>query len=102
MRIAVTSQNFRTITGHAGRARRFPVFVGETAGRVPGAVRQDRAQGRRLPGGWFRGRHGRHGVAGEIPPPTAGERFVISLMEAPMAPANGAMEAWAKTIRDRS
>jgi predicted Fe-Mo cluster-binding NifX family protein len=26
MRIAVTSQNFRTITGHAGRARRFLVF----------------------------------------------------------------------------
>ena len=26
MRIAVTSQNFRTVTGHAGRARRFMVF----------------------------------------------------------------------------
>lgn len=26
MRIAVTSQNFRTVTGHAGRARRFIVF----------------------------------------------------------------------------
>ena len=26
MRIAVSSQNFRTITGHAGRARRFIVF----------------------------------------------------------------------------
>ena len=32
MRIAVTSQNFRTVTGHAGRARRFIVFaVGDTA-----------------------------------------------------------------------
>ncbi|MDD5249567.1 MAG: NifB/NifX family molybdenum-iron cluster-binding protein [Rhodocyclaceae bacterium] len=30
MRIAVTSQNFRTVTGHAGRARRFIVF--EVAG----------------------------------------------------------------------
>lgn len=30
MRIAITSQNFRTITGHAGKARRFMVF--ETAG----------------------------------------------------------------------
>ena len=28
MRIAVTSQNFRTVTGHAGRARRFVVFEG--------------------------------------------------------------------------
>ena len=26
MRIAVTSQNFRTITGHAGKARRFIVY----------------------------------------------------------------------------
>ncbi len=30
MRIAVTSQNFRTVTGHAGRARRFIVFEGES------------------------------------------------------------------------
>ena len=30
MKIAVTSQNFRTVTNHAGRARRFVVFtVGE-------------------------------------------------------------------------
>jgi predicted Fe-Mo cluster-binding NifX family protein len=26
MRVAVTSQNFRTVTGHAGKARRFIVF----------------------------------------------------------------------------
>ena len=32
MRIAVTSQNFRTVTGHAGRARRFLVF--EADGRT--------------------------------------------------------------------
>ncbi len=31
MRIAVTSQNFRTVTGHAGRARRFIVFAVEGA-----------------------------------------------------------------------
>lgn len=29
MRIAVTSQNFRTVTGHAGRARRFMVFAAD-------------------------------------------------------------------------
>lgn len=33
MRIAVTSQNFRTITGHAGKTRRFLVF--ETQGDAP-------------------------------------------------------------------
>ncbi len=33
MRIAVTSQNFRTVTGHAGRARRFIVF--EADGSLP-------------------------------------------------------------------
>lgn len=41
MRIAVTSQNFRTITGHAGRARRFMVFVGEPDGEVREVVRFD-------------------------------------------------------------
>jgi predicted Fe-Mo cluster-binding NifX family protein len=35
MRIAVTSQNFRTVTGHAGRARRFIVF--EAGGAAPPA-----------------------------------------------------------------
>lgn len=29
MKIAVTSQNFRTVTGHAGRARRFLVYDAE-------------------------------------------------------------------------
>lgn len=33
MRIAVSSQNFRTVTGHAGRARRFIVF--EADGQTP-------------------------------------------------------------------
>ncbi|HEX8988317.1 MAG TPA: NifB/NifX family molybdenum-iron cluster-binding protein [Rhodocyclaceae bacterium] len=34
MRIAVTSQNFRTVTGHAGRARRFMIFEAEP-GQAP-------------------------------------------------------------------
>ena len=35
MRIAVTSQNYRTVTGHAGKARRFVVFEsdGQTSPR---------------------------------------------------------------------
>jgi predicted Fe-Mo cluster-binding NifX family protein len=33
MRIAVTSQNYRTVTGHAGKARRFIVF--ESNGQDP-------------------------------------------------------------------
>lgn len=32
MRIAVTSQNFKTITGHAGKARRFLVFEIDKSG----------------------------------------------------------------------
>jgi predicted Fe-Mo cluster-binding NifX family protein len=35
MRIAVTSQNFKTITRHAGRARRFLVFQSDAVGRSP-------------------------------------------------------------------
>ncbi|GAB4302310.1 MAG: hypothetical protein Kow0096_23710 [Thiohalomonadaceae bacterium] len=37
MRIAVTSQNFRTITGHAGKTRRFLIYEVE-AGRLPREV----------------------------------------------------------------
>ncbi len=37
MRIAVTSQNFRTVTGHAGKSRRFLVFEA-TAGTAPREV----------------------------------------------------------------
>lgn len=29
MRIGITSQNFRTITGHAGKTRRFLVYLGD-------------------------------------------------------------------------
>ncbi len=32
MRIAVTSQNFRTVTGHAGKARRFMIFEASSSG----------------------------------------------------------------------
>jgi predicted Fe-Mo cluster-binding NifX family protein len=39
MRIAITSQNFKTITGHAGKSRRFLVY--ETDGSAP-AVEIDR------------------------------------------------------------
>jgi len=34
MRIAVTSQNFRTITGHAGKARRFMLFEIAEGGNI--------------------------------------------------------------------
>jgi predicted Fe-Mo cluster-binding NifX family protein len=34
MKIAVTSQNFRTITGHAGKTRRFLVFEPDASGNL--------------------------------------------------------------------
>ena len=34
MKIAVTSQNFRTITGHGGRARRYLVYEPDAAGEL--------------------------------------------------------------------
>ncbi len=34
MKIAVTSQNFRTITGHAGKTRRFLVYSGDDNGEL--------------------------------------------------------------------
>ena len=34
MRIGVTSQNFRTITGHAGKTRRFLIFEQDVTGTV--------------------------------------------------------------------
>lgn len=37
MKIAVTSQNFRTVTPHAGRTRRFLVYRAEPAGE-PGEI----------------------------------------------------------------
>ncbi len=34
MRIGVTSQNFRTITGHAGKTRRFLIFEQDATGAL--------------------------------------------------------------------
>ncbi len=34
MNIGITSQNFRTITGHAGKARRFLIFVADSSGNM--------------------------------------------------------------------
>jgi predicted Fe-Mo cluster-binding NifX family protein len=41
MRIAVTSQNFRTVTGHAGKARRFLVYEVGAGATVGEAARLD-------------------------------------------------------------
>ena len=41
MRIAVTSQNFRTITGHAGKSRRFIVFEADADGNPTEVDRLD-------------------------------------------------------------
>lgn len=41
MQIAVTSQNFRTITGHAGKARRFLVFACDDLGQLVEVERLD-------------------------------------------------------------
>jgi predicted Fe-Mo cluster-binding NifX family protein len=41
MKIAVTSQNFRTITGHAGKSRRFLIFTADGTGGVVESGRLD-------------------------------------------------------------
>jgi predicted Fe-Mo cluster-binding NifX family protein len=41
MRIAVTSQNFRTITGHAGKSRRFIVYEADADGNPTEVDRLD-------------------------------------------------------------
>lgn len=41
MRIAVTSQNFRTITGHAGKTRRFIIYEADAEGRPTEVDRLD-------------------------------------------------------------
>jgi predicted Fe-Mo cluster-binding NifX family protein len=41
MKIAVTSQNFRTVTGHAGRARRFLIYDAEPGAEPVEASRLD-------------------------------------------------------------
>ena len=44
MRIAVTSQNFRTITGHAGKTRRFLIYDTGADGAVVESERLDLAK----------------------------------------------------------
>lgn len=41
MRIGVTSQNFRTITGHAGKTRRFLIFEQDATGTLRETERLD-------------------------------------------------------------
>lgn len=41
MRIGVSSQNFRTVTGHAGKTRRFLVYEVQTDGTLREAERLD-------------------------------------------------------------
>ncbi|MEJ2528975.1 MAG: NifB/NifX family molybdenum-iron cluster-binding protein [Gammaproteobacteria bacterium] len=46
MKIGVTSQNFRTITGHAGKARRFIIFAADAgSGEVTEVERLDLPKG---------------------------------------------------------
>ncbi len=45
MKIAVTSQNFRTVTGHAGKTRRFLVFEDGTGGEPKEMQRIDLPKG---------------------------------------------------------
>jgi predicted Fe-Mo cluster-binding NifX family protein len=41
MKIGITSQNFRTITGHAGKSRRFLIFAPDGQGGVQEVERLD-------------------------------------------------------------
>lgn len=41
MRIVISSQNFRTITGHAGKSRRFLIFEGNAEGQAVETGRLD-------------------------------------------------------------
>ncbi len=41
MRVAITSQNFRTVTGHAGKTRRFLVYEIGSDGRIEELERLD-------------------------------------------------------------
>lgn len=48
MRIAVTTQDFKTVTAHAGRARRFIVYAGERGEDVTEVERLDLPAGMSL------------------------------------------------------
>jgi len=41
MKIGITSQNFRTITGHAGKARRFLIYESSDTGEIRETARWD-------------------------------------------------------------
>ncbi|WP_177418991.1 NifB/NifX family molybdenum-iron cluster-binding protein [endosymbiont of Lamellibrachia barhami] len=41
MKIGITSQNFRTVTGHAGKTRRFLVFEQDDSGQIVEGERLD-------------------------------------------------------------
>lgn len=45
MKIAITSQNFRTVTGHAGKTRRFLVFEADAAAEPKEVERIDLPMG---------------------------------------------------------
>lgn len=48
MKIAITSQNFRTITGHAGKTRRFLIYSQDTSGKATETGRIDLPSGMSL------------------------------------------------------
>ena len=70
MKIAVTSQNFRTVTGHAGRARRFLIYDTE-AGTEPVEVA-------RLELPKELAMHEFHGAGGARPHPIDGVDVILS------------------------
>lgn len=55
MKIAITSQNFRTITGHAGKTRRFLIYETDDEGGIQEAGRLDLP--REMAMHQFRGEH---------------------------------------------
>ncbi len=77
MRIAVTSQDFRTVTGHAGMTRRFIVFDATEAGGVAERERLDLDRGQAFHG-FAGGAHPIDGVA-VLLTAGAGEGFVAKL-----------------------
>jgi predicted Fe-Mo cluster-binding NifX family protein len=70
MKIAVTSQNFRTVTGHAGRARRFLIYDAEPGAEPIEVARLDLPKELAM--------HEFHGAGGERPHPTDGVEVILS------------------------
>jgi predicted Fe-Mo cluster-binding NifX family protein len=70
MKIAVTSQNFRTVTGHAGRARRFLIYDAEPGAEPVEVARLDLPKELAM--------HEFHGAGGERPHPTDGVDVILS------------------------